>query len=193
MAVGQLTDQAGTPSEVTQLLQRAASGDASAREPLYRALYPMLMRLAHGHLARAGTMSLDASGLLHEAYLRLNGQDNLPDTNRRVFFAYASRVMRSVIVDYVRERGAQKRGSNIPAITLSNNLAESIFSENSLNDIERALRALEEEDERAFRVVEMRYFAGLREEDIACILEVSLPTVKRDWRKARAFLFEQLR
>jgi len=193
MAVGQLSDQAGVPSEVTQLLQRAAAGDSSAREPLYRALYPMLMRLAQGHLARAGTVSLDASALLHEAYLRLNGQGNLPDTNRRVFFAYASRVMRSVIVDYVRERGAQKRGSNVPALTLSNNLAESIFSENSLNDIERALRALEEEDERAFRVVEMRYFAGLREEDIAGILEVSLPTVKRDWRKARAFLFEQLR
>jgi len=116
---------------------------------------------------------------VHEAYLRLNGQGNLPDSNRRVFFAYASRVMRSVIVDYVRERGAQKRGSNIPALTLSNNLAESIFSENSLSDIERALRALEAEDERAFRVVEMRYFAGLREEDIAGILEVSLPTVKR--------------
>ena len=193
MAVGQLSEQAGMPSEVTQLLQRAAAGDSSAREPLYRALYPMLMRLAQGHLARAGTVSLDASALLHEAYLRLNGQGNLPDTNRRVFFAYASRVMRSVIVDYVRERGAQKRGSNIPALTLSNNLAESIFSENSLSDIERALRALEEEDERAFRVVEMRYFAGLREEDIAGILEVSLPTVKRDWRKARAFLFEQLR
>jgi RNA polymerase sigma factor (TIGR02999 family) len=193
MAVGQLSEQAGMPSEVTQLLQRAAAGDSSAREPLYRALYPMLMRLAQGHLARAGTVSLDASALLHEAYLRLNGQGNLPDTNRRVFFAYASRVMRSVIVDYVRERGAQKRGSNVPALTLSNNLAESIFSENSLSDIERALRALEEEDERAFRVVEMRYFAGLREEDIAGILEVSLPTVKRDWRKARAFLFEQLR
>jgi RNA polymerase sigma factor (TIGR02999 family) len=193
MAVGQLSDQAGMPSEVTQLLQRAAAGDSSAREPLYRALYPMLMRLAQGHLARAGTVSLDASALLHEAYLRLNGQGNLPDTNRRVFFAYASRVMRSVIVDYVRERGAQKRGSNVPALTLSNNLAESIFSENSLSDIERALRALEAEDERAFRVVEMRYFAGLREEDIAGILEVSLPTVKRDWRKARAFLFEQLR
>ena len=131
------------PSEVTQLLQRAAAGDSSAREPLYRALYPMLMRLAQGHLARAGTVSLDASALLHEAYLRLNGQGNLPDTNRRVFFAYASRVMRSVIVDYVRERGAQKRGSNVPALTLSNNLAESIFSENSLSDIERALRALE--------------------------------------------------
>lgn len=191
--MGQLADQAAIPSEVTQLLQRAAAGDTSAREPLYRALYPMLMRLAQGHLARAGTMSLDASGLLHEAYLRLNGQGNLPDTNRRVFFAYASRVMRSVIVDYVRERGAQKRGGNVPAVTLSNNLAESIFSENSLSDIERALRALEQEDERAFRVVEMRYFAGLREEDIASILEVSLPTVKRDWRKARAFLYEQLR
>ncbi|MEP6939966.1 MAG: ECF-type sigma factor [Rudaea sp.] len=193
MAVGQLAEQAAIPSEVTQLLQRAAAGDASAREPLYRVLYPMLMRLAQGHLSRAGTMTLDAPGLLHEAYLRLSGQGNLPDTNRRVFFAYASRVMRSVIVDYVRERGAQKRGGNVPALTLTGNIGESIFTENSLSDVEQALRALEAEDERAFRVVEMRYFAGLREEDIAVILEVSLPTVKRDWRKARAFLYAQLR
>ena len=180
------------PSEVTQLLQRAAAGDSSAREPLYRALYPMLMRLAQSHIARAGTLSLDASGLLHEAYLRLNGQGNLPDANRRVFFAYASRVMRSVIVDYVRELNAQKRGGGAQNVTLTAGLAETIFTEHSVSDIERALVALENLDARAYRVVEMRYFAGLTEEDIAGVLEVSVPTVKRDWRKARAFLYGQL-
>jgi RNA polymerase sigma factor (TIGR02999 family) len=180
-------------SEVTQLLQRATAGDNAARDPLYRILYPELMRMARGHLSRAGTVSLDAPALLHEAYLRLTDQANLPDANRRVFFAYASKVMRSVIVDYVRERGAQKRGGNTPNVTLSTGIAESIFTENSVSDIERALQALEAIDERAYRVVEMRYFAGLTEEDIAGVLDVSVPTVKRDWRKARAFLYEHLR
>ena len=191
--MGEVSDTATAPSEVTLLLQRTAAGDASARDPLYRVLYPMLMRLARSHLARAGTMSLDAPGLLHEAYLRLNEQAKLPDKNRRVFFAYASRVMHSVVIDYVRERGAHKRGGNLTQATLSTNQPDSIFAEHSVGDVERALRALEAIDERAFRVVEMRYFAGLREEDVADVLEVSLPTVKRDWRKARAFLYQQLR
>ena len=150
------------------------------------------MRLARGHIARAGTVSLDAPSLLHDAYLRLTACQLLPDTNRRVFFAYASRVMRSVIVDYVRERGAQKRGGGAQNVTLSTGLAETIFTEHSLSDIERALTALEHLDVRAYRVVEMRYFAGLTEEDIAGVLDVSVPTVKRDWRKARAFLYGQL-
>ena len=188
----EVSDAVTAPSEVTLLLQRTAAGDASARDPLYRVLYPMLMRLARSHLTRAGTLTLDASGLLHEAYLRLSQQASLPATNRRVFFAYASRVMRSVIVDFVRGRGLQKRGGDQIQVTLSHNLPDSIFTEHSVSDVERALRALELEDERAFRVVEMRYFAGLRETDIADVLEVSLPTVKRDWRKARAFLYEQL-
>ncbi|MBS0589432.1 MAG: sigma-70 family RNA polymerase sigma factor [Proteobacteria bacterium] len=179
-------------SEVTQLLQRANAGDAAAREPLYRLLYPELMRLARSHLSRAGTLSLDAPGLLHDAYLRLTANRTLPDTNRRVFFAYASRVMRSVIVDYVRERNAQKRGGGVQSVTLTSGLGETIFTEHSLTDIERALTALENLDARAYRVVEMRYFAGLTEEDIAGVLEVSVPTVKRDWRKARAFLYGQL-
>ncbi len=193
LAMGEVSETVTAPSEVTQLLQRTAAGDASARDPLYRVLYPMLMRLARSHLARAGTMSLDAPGLLHEAYLRLNEQAKLPDRNRRVFFAYASRVMRSVVIDYVRERGACKRGGDLAPVTLSANQPDSIFVDNSLGDVERALHALEAVDERAFRVVEMRYFAGLREEDVADVLEVSLPTVKRDWRKARAFLYQHLR
>jgi RNA polymerase sigma factor (TIGR02999 family) len=191
--MGEVSETATAPSEVTLLLQRTAAGDASARDPLYRVLYPMLMRLARSHLARAGTLSLDAPGLLHEAYLRLNEQTKLPDRNRRVFFAYASRVMRSVVIDYVRERGARKRGGDMAPVTLSANQPDSIFVDNSVGDVERALQALEAVDERAFRVVEMRYFAGLREEDVADVLEVSLPTVKRDWRKARAFLYQHLR
>ena len=179
-------------SEVTLLLQRTRAGDESARESLYGLLYPELMRLARSHLARVGTLSLDAPSLLHDAYLRLGVNQLLPDTNRQVFFAYASRVMRSVIVDYVRERNAQKRGGGVHNVTLTGGIAETIFTEHSTGDIEHALAALESVDARAYRVVEMRYFAGLTEEEIAEVLEVSVPTVKRDWRKARAFLYGQL-
>ncbi|MBS0590274.1 MAG: sigma-70 family RNA polymerase sigma factor [Proteobacteria bacterium] len=181
-----------TSGEVTRLLQRAAAGDAGARDPLYRALYPELMRLAHGHLAGAGTLSMDASGLLHEAYLRLCAQPCLPDASRRVFYAYASKVMRSIVVDFVRERQAIKRGAGMRDVTLDTDLAESIFAENSASEVEGALAALEVLDARASQVVDLRYFGGMSEEEIAAVLEVSVATVRRDWRKARAFLFEQL-
>jgi len=177
--------------ELTVLLQRAASGDKDAQAPLYRLLYPELMQLARGHLARAGTLSLDATAVLHEAYLRL-ADAHAPSTNRRVFFAYASKVMHSVIVDYVRERNAEKRGSGERPVTLSS-VPDSLFEERSISDIEEALEALARVDERAFSVVEMRYFGGMSEDDIAGALDVSLATVGRDWRKARAFLYERLR
>lgn len=177
-------------SEITQLLQRVAAGEAEVRDPLYRLLYPELMRLARGHLQRTNTDSLDAPALLHEAWLRLGAA--LPDTSRNAFYAYASKVMHSVVVDYLRERGAQKRGGMQANLTLSTGLAESLFAEHSVGDVEEALRNLHAVDERAYRVVEMRYFGGLIEEDVAAVLGVSLPTVKRDWRRARAFLREQL-
>ena len=179
-------------NEVTELLQRAAAGDSSARDPLYRILYPLLMRLARGHLARVATTSLDASGVLHEAFLRLNQTQRLPDENRNTFLAYASTVMHSVIVDYVRAKYAKKRGGDWFAVTLSGDLQGSIFGNFSVLEIEDALRALERSNERAFRVVEMRYFGGMSEAEIAVVLDVSLPTVKRDWSKARAFLYERL-
>jgi RNA polymerase sigma factor (TIGR02999 family) len=179
-------------AELTVLLRQAAAGDNEVREPLYRLLYPELSRLSRRHLARAGTISLDASAVLHEAYLRMTDRQDLPITNRHVFFAYASRVMRSVVVDHVRERGAAKRGGGVQHLTLGG-VASSIFREHSVTDIDRALSALERADERAFRVVEMRYFAGLKEDEIAAVLGVSLATVRRDWRKARALLYDWLR
>jgi RNA polymerase sigma factor (TIGR02999 family) len=179
--------------EVTALLNRVATGDGAVRDQLYRLIYPELMRLARGHLSRSGTLSLDASAVLHDAYLRLTDKQNLSVANRRMFYAYASRVMHSVIVDYVRESRAQKRGGDCPAVTLNSDVHDPLFTEHSLTDVERGLQALASADERAYRVVEMRYFAGLTEEDVAEMLEVSLATVRRDWRKARAFLFDFLR
>lgn len=178
--------------EVTELLQRVASSDANASEPLYRLLYPELMQLARGHLARAGTTSLDASGVIHDAYLRLDRSGSLPHANRRVFLAYASKVMRSVVLDYLRDGSRLKRGGAERALTLDTAVAERLFEDHLPAEIEEAMRALEAADERCCSVVEMRYFGGLSEEEVADALGVSLPTVKRDWRRARAFLFDYL-
>lgn len=178
-------------AEVTLLLQRAGAGDASAREPLYRLLYPELMKLARVHAASASTNSFDAPALLHEAYLRLAAGENVPDASRRLFFAYASKVMRSVVIDHVRERDAQKRGGGLQRVTLTG-LTSSASAEHVALDVEDAMSALANVDERAFRVAEMRCFGGMTEEEIADVLEVSLATVRRSWRRARAFLVSRL-
>jgi RNA polymerase sigma factor (TIGR02999 family) len=116
----------------------------------------------------------------------------LQSAQRKAFFAYASHVMRSVIVDYVRERRAQKRGGGEAMITLTTGVAEESIGEDAIAHLHEALKALEQIDARAHLVVEMRYFGGMTEEEIADLLEVSVPTVKRDWRKARALLFDAI-
>jgi RNA polymerase sigma factor (TIGR02999 family) len=178
---------------ITRLLQHAATGDQPAVDRLYTALYRELSRLARSHLARAGTISLDAPAVLHDAFIRI-AKTALPGEfpNRKVFFGYASTVMRTVVVDYVRERRAQKRGSGERELTLNTGIAETVLAEDKLLGLHEALTQLARIDQRSHRVVEMRYFGGLTEEEVADVLDVSVPTVKRDWRKARAFLFEYL-
>lgn len=179
--------------EITELLLRAAAGEPAVQEPLYRLLYPELMRLARHRLAGAGTISLDAQSILHEAWMRFGNVPGISIASRRVFYAYASRTMHSVIVDYVRERGAQKRGGGQIAVTLSGSLPDAGFTEVPISDVAQAMRELETIDERAFRVVEMTYFGGMSRNDIATVLGISEPTVQRDWRKARMFLLDVLR
>lgn len=139
-------------------------------------------------------MTLDSSAVLHEAYLRIERSVGEREfANRRAFLGYASTVMRSVIVDYVRERKADKRRGSDIEITLDTGLADIVGAgDDGILEVHEALMALESVDQRAFRVVEMRYFGGLTEQEIAEVLEVSVPTVKRDWRRARAFLFDSL-
>jgi len=178
---------------VTVILNRALGGDRAAHEDIYRLLYAELLKLARGQLSNAN-VTLNPAALVHEAYLRLLKRDAEPMRDRRAFYAYASQAMRSVLVDYVRESGADKRGAGQRPITLSTGIAEGLAGTDDdfarLND---ALLELQSADERCFKVVEMRYFGGMTEEDIAAQLDISLATVKRDWRKARAFLFDQLR
>jgi len=177
-------------SEITLLLQQCQSGDASAKDRLFTLLYQDLKRLARSQLAKAGPVTLDPSALVHDAWMRSDAGPSA--VNRRQFFAYASAVMRSVIVDHVRERAAQKRGGGVAEVTLSTAAFEELPGQPDALDIDDALRALERVDERGHKLVEMRYFGGMTLEEIAEVMGLSVPTLKRDWRRARAFLFDYL-
>jgi RNA polymerase sigma factor (TIGR02999 family) len=179
--------------EITELLGHARLGDAASRERFFARVYGELDRLARSHLSRQSPLTmLDAPGLVHEVYLRLTQQENLPGSDRSAFLAYASRVMRSVIIDYVRARAAERRGGGQKMLTLNTGVADQSFTEPQLEALGDALESLERIDERAHRVVEMRYFGGLEIEEIAAFLEVSPATVKRDWTKARAYLLHSM-
>ncbi len=177
---------------LTVVLNRALGGDRAAHDDICRLLYAELLKLARGQLS-GSDLSLNPSALVNEAYMRLLKRDAEPVRDRRAFYAYASQAMRSVLVDYIRERGADKRGAGERPITLSTGIAEGIAATDDFGRLNDALLELQSADERCFRIVEMRYFGGMTEEDIAAQLDISLATVKRDWRKARAFLFDQLR
>jgi RNA polymerase sigma factor (TIGR02999 family) len=179
--------------DVTGVLNQAVGGNAAARDRLYAMLYGELVRLARSHLAGSGAVSLNPSAIVHEAYVRMLKRDATPMRDRRAFFAYASTVMRSVLIDHARERAADKRGGGLAPLTLTTGVMQEAIAAEDFSRLNDALLELRQVDDRCFQVVEMRYFAGMTEEHIAQELSVSVPTVKRDWRKARAFLFEQLR
>lgn len=180
--------------EVTQLLDEARGGDVAARERFFSRIYGELDGLARRHIGRPDRFTmLDAPGLVHEVYLRLEQQGELPGQNRRAFLAYASRVMRSVVIDYVRTRKAERHGGGREAITLNTGVGGQPMTEPDLLSLGDALESLQKVDERAHWVVEMRYFGGMEIDEIADFLAISPATVKRDWQKARAFLFQNIR
>lgn len=165
-----------------------------ARNELFAFVYAELHHLARQKLAREAHLTdLDAGSLVHEAYLRLMHPTDVPGENRRMFFAYAAGVMRSVIVDYVRRRDARKRGGAAVHLTLTSSEPEMEGPQVDVEALDSALTQLARIDERAHRIVELRYFGGLSIDEIAGILEVSTAVVKRDWRKARALLYQFLR
>lgn len=180
--------------EITRLLEESRAGSADARDALFRQVYDELKTLAAARLARTGGVTqLDAPSLVHEAYLRLAHRDDLPGRDRRAFFAYAAGVMRSVVVDTLRGRGARKRGGDAVRVTLATEEAHLGVDEREFEQLDGALRELGAIDVRAHRIVELRYFGGMSIDEICDVLEVSPATVKRDWEKARAFLFRALR
>lgn len=178
---------------ITQLLQRASAGEAKAAAELLPLVYDELRQIAARRLAqeRPGH-TLSPTALVHEAWMRLDGDDSLASADRRQFFAIAARRMRQVLVDHARRRDAAKRGGIREAITLSGFADERAEGSIDMLALDQALEQLEAMDARKARVVELRYFAGLDMVDIAQTLDISRATAQRDWEVARAFLFQAL-
>lgn len=182
-------------TNITQLLQRVHSGEARARDDLFALAYPELRRLARARLRDGGASTvLDATSLVHESYLRFVDAGELRAQDRRAFFAYASQVMRSVILNGVRERQAERRGGNVQQLTLVTELVSDISGdEDTILKVHEALLALEQVNPRLAEVAQMRYFGGYSNQEIAETLEVSEKTVERDWEKARIILLEAIK
>jgi RNA polymerase sigma factor (TIGR02999 family) len=182
-------------NQLTELLERLRSGDSAAPAALFAAAYAELHRLARSRLRDGGRNTLlDTTGLVHESYLRFMNAGELRAEDRRAFFAYASQVMRSVIVNSARERVAQRRGGGGRPLTLSTQMGANLADdEETILRIHEALADLEQADSRLAQVVEMRYFGGYSEQEIAETLGMSDRTVQRDWEKARLILSAALR
>lgn len=168
--------------------------DTAQIDAFYASLYGDLRRLAHQRLLRNETITLlNTTALVHESYLKFLAAGRLNITERAEFLGYAARVMRSVIVDCVRRRRAERRGGDEQRVTLDTEPAASGLlsgrdSEDEIIDVDTALNQLAKVDGRMVRVVEMRYFAGLDDDEIAATLGVTDRTVRRDWEKARLLL-----
>jgi RNA polymerase sigma factor (TIGR02999 family) len=169
------------------------AGNAEARDRLFSIVYQDLRRIARSHLRGRATGTLGTTAMVNEAYLRLAGPSAGPWQDRAHFFAVASRAMRQILVDQARRKLAQKRGGGAPVTSLESRDAgqEPRFLE--LIELDDALGRLAALNERLARIVELRFFGDLSEQETAEALGVNERTVRRDWRKARAFLHHVLR
>jgi len=179
-------------SDVTRLLRAWSDGEDTAEAPLIEAVYDELRRLARGYLQRERRdHSMPATALVHEAYMRLVDQRRVRWQNRAHFFAIAAHVMRRVLVDHARARGATKRGLTVTIPLESNDPPHA--EQPDLLELDRALDKLATIDARQARLVELKFFGGLTVEEAAVVLDVAAITVKRDWALARAWLYRELR
>ena len=178
---------------ITDLLVRLGRGDGQVMDQLYPLVYEQLRRIAHRRLQteRPGH-TLGTTGLVHETYLRLVDQTRVEWHDRAQLYALAARAMRRVLVDYARRYGALQRGGGLRRVPLTEDAALSVRGE-ALLALDEALERLAGHNQRLSQVVECRYFAGLTEEETAEVLGVTPRTVQRDWAKARAWLYLELR
>jgi RNA polymerase sigma factor (TIGR02999 family) len=178
---------------VTRALIDAAAGDEAAAADLWELTYEELRAIAQRYLYRErADHTLSATALVHEAYLRLVDQTRIEYRDRAHFFAVASKVCRRILVDYARRRSAEKRGGARVKVTLDDAAAMIDAQSDELLALNEALDRLSALNERLGQVVEMRYFGGLSEEETAEILDVTTRTVRRDWVKAKGFLYDAL-
>lgn len=185
---------AADTAEITAWLDAARAGDRGALDRVLATLYHELHAMARRQLAGQHVQTLDATALVHEAYLKLIGRQTAQFDDRAHFFAYAASAMRSVVVDYARQRLAQKRGGDLHRVTeLPEEVEGGLRLDEETLGLDTALTRLAAVDERLARVVELRYFAGLSELEIAELLKRSERSIRRDWQKARMFLLASLR
>lgn len=182
-----------TPGAVTQLLARAKAGNTSALEELVPIVYAELRRIAGRYVRRerAGH-SLQATALVHEAYMRLLKDEDLSFENRAHFLGIAARSMRQILVEHARARDAEKRGGERHRVTLDEGVAAGGPVDVDLLALEEALERLAALNADHARIVELRFFGGLTNEETAAALDISPATVKRAWAVARAWLFREL-
>jgi RNA polymerase sigma factor (TIGR02999 family) len=179
--------------EVTQLLADWSRGDEAALEKLTPLVYEELRRLAHRYMeGQSPDRTLQTTALVHEAYLRLVDQDAPTFTNRSHFFAVAAKAMRQILVDHARSQQRQKRGAGASKVELDETAMISPEQSGEILDLNDALERLASLDSRAAQGVELRYFGGLNQDEIAEVLKVSAVTVRRDWVFARAWLYKEL-
>jgi RNA polymerase sigma-70 factor (ECF subfamily) len=178
-------------SETTRLLRDWANGDQAALDHLTPRVYRELRRLA-GNLMKQESpgRTIQATGLVHEAYLKLIDVDNVDWQHRAHFFAVAAQVMRRILLEAARKRGAAKRGGQSPRVNLEE--IPDIGRGSQLIALDDALKTLAKMDPRKARVIELRFFGGLSVEETAEVLKLSADTVLRDWRLARAWLLSEL-
>jgi len=181
-------------AEITQWLDAAREGDRDALDRVLATLYHELHAMARRQLAGQQAQTLDATALVHEAYLKLIGRQTAKFEDRAHFFAYAASAMRSVVVDYARQRLAQKRGGDLHRVTeLPEEVEGGLRLDEETLGLDTALTRLAAVDARLAQVVELRYFAGLSELEIAALLKRSERSIRRDWQKARLFLLASLK
>lgn len=179
--------------DITQLLHQLSDGNANAVDALMPLVYEELHAMADRQMRRErANHTINSTALVHEAYLKLVDQNRVNWQNRAHFFAIAAQAMRRILINYAQSRLAQKRGGGQVLATFNE---EEVIRESRAGEIvalDEALTRLAELNERQSRIVEFRFFAGLTQEEIAEVLGVSVPTVRRDWRLARAWLAREL-
>ena len=194
-----ITPESGTGATITGLLQAVQRGDRSALDALFPLVYEELSQLARRQRQRwHGTLTLNTTAVVHETYLKLIGQKQLPAESRAHFFGVAAKAMRHILCNYARDRNRKKRGGDVQHVSLQP--GHEVAAQLELSDeqteklaaLDEALQRLERIAERQARIVECRFFGGMSVEDTAAALGISPRTVKRDWSFARAWLRREM-
>ena len=182
-----------SPQEVTRLLAAWSKGDRSALDKLFPLVHAELRRIAQRQMSRERPgHTLQATALVNEAYIKLAGQDGFEWHDRAHFFAVCAQVMRHILIDHARTRARDKRGGGAVQVSLNEAAVMVVQEAADFVALDEALCALEAVDQQKGRIVELRYFGGLSIEETARILKISPRTVRREWRRAKAWLYRMV-